>query len=389
LFQKKVIPIVVFSLLLLGTFALPSRADELGDAVQKKQDIAKQKNQAQGQLNKLTFTADKMKAQLAQLETQIAEAQTLLSQKRAAYDQAQTQVSAAQKELEQKQKELESRQNSLGKRARGIYESGQISYLELLFKSSDLSEFITRIEYFTKLVDNDRQLLSGIKEQKEQITQKKRELQSRRDQAAQLQAQAASVSAELDQTKSKQRSALEQNQKSQQEAYDDVDRLESESNALGDKIRKMQAEQAVAQAAQTTRKGAGSGSVSTWPVPGFYEISDPYGWRTHPITQKRSMHTGTDIVAPTGTQIHAAGAGVVIVAGWNSAYGNMTIIDNGKGVSTLYGHQSALGVTVGQSVQANQVIGYVGSTGLSTGSHLHFEVRIDGNPTDPLQYFPN
>ena len=385
MFQRKLIPIVMLSLGLLGTSVLPSLASQLGDAVGQQQDVLNQKDQARGQLNQLTFTADKIKAQLALLETQIASAQTLLSQKQAAYAQAQTEVLSAQKELDQKQKELEDRQSAFGKRARGIYESGQVSYLELLFQSSDLSDFVTRMEYFTKLVDNDHQLLTGIKYQKEQIAQKTRELQSHRDQAAQLQVQAASVSANLDRTKSQQRIALDQNQKAQQAAYDDVDRLESESNALGDKIRKLQA----AQATQGTRIGAGSGSVSTWPVPGFYEISDPFGWRVHPITHKRSLHTGTDIVAPTGTQIHAAGAGVVIVAGWNSAYGNMTIIDNGNSISTLYGHQSALGVTEGQSVQANQVIGYVGSTGLSTGSHLHFEVRVGGNPTDPLQYFHN
>lgn len=379
MFRKKGLLTVVLSFLLLGTSAMPSWADELGDAVQQKQSVTDQKNQAQGQLNQLTFTADKMKAQLTQLETQIASAQKLLSQKQAAYTQAQAQVLTAQKELDQKQKELEDRQSALGKRARAIYESGQISYLELLFQASDLSDFVTRIEYFNKLVDNDRQILTGIKSQKEQIAQKTLELQSRRDQAAQLQAQAASVRADLDKTKTQQRIALDQNLKAQQVAADNIDRLESEANAMADKIRKLQA----------ARKGGVSGSISNWPLPGFYEISDPFGWRTHPITHKQSLHTGTDIVAPSGTKIHAAGAGVVIIAGWNTAYGNMVIIDHGGGVSSLYGHQSSLNVTEGQSVQANQVIGYVGSTGWSTGPHLHFEVREGGNPTDPLRFFPN
>ncbi|EGW37119.1 M23 family metallopeptidase [Desulfosporosinus sp. OT] len=376
MFRKKGMLTVVLSFLLLGTSALPSWADELGDAVQHKQSVNDQKNQAQGKLNQLTFTADKMKAQLADLETQIATAQTLLSQKQAAYTQAQAQVLSAQKELDQKQKELEDRQSALGKRARAIYESGQVSYLELLFQASDLSDFVTRMEYFNKLVDNDRQILTDIKSQKEQIAQKTLELQSRRDQAAKLQAQAASVRTGLDKTKNQQRIALDQTLKAQQVAADNIERLESEANAMADKIRKLQA----------ARKGGVSGSISTWPLPGFYEISDPFGWRTHPITHKQSLHTGTDIIAPSGTKIHAAGAGVVIMAGWNTAYGNMIIIDHGGGVSSLYGHQSSLNVTEGQSVQANQVIGYVGSTGWSTGSHLHFEVREGGNPTDPLRF---
>ena len=382
MFQKKAIPVVVLSLLLIGTSALTSRADELGTAVQQQKDISNEKDQARGQLNQLTYSADKLKAEMSTLETQIAAAQTLLTQKRAASAQAQTQVNAAQKELELKQKELEDRRVALGKRAKVIYESGQVSYLELLFQAADLGDFITRMEYFTKLVDNDRQLLLDIQTQKEQIVHKKLELQNKRDQAAQLQVQAAAVSADLDKAKSQQSIAFDQNQKAQQAAYDNIDRLESEANAWNDKIRKLQA-------AQVGRVGGVSGSITTWPVPGYYEISSPFGWRTHPITKKRSLHTGTDIVAPSGKKITAAGAGVVIMAGWNDAYGNMIIIDHGKGISTLYGHQSALNVTEGQSVQANQVIGKVGSTGWSTGAHLHFEVRVSGNPTDPLQYFPN
>jgi len=379
LFRKKGIWTVTLSLLLLGTSALPSWADELGDVIQQKQGITNQKNQAEGQLNKLTFTADKVKAQLTQLESQIAAAQTLLSQKQAAYAQAQAQVLAAKQELDQKQKELEDRQSALRKRVRGIYESGQISYLELLFQSSDLSDFVTRMEYFTKLVDNDHQLLADIKSQKEQIAQKTRDLQTRRDQAAQLQAQAAKVSANLDETKTQQHMVLEQNLKAQQVALDNIERLESEANAMADRIRKLQA----------ARKGGVIGSISTWPLPGFNEISDPFGWRTHPITHKQSLHTGTDIMAPSGTPIHATGAGIVIMAGWNTAYGNMIIIDHGGGISSLYGHQSGLKAAEGETVQAGQIIGYVGSTGWSTGPHLHFEIREGGNPTDPLRFFPN
>jgi Membrane proteins related to metalloendopeptidases len=382
LFQKKVLTIVITCLGLLGTSVLPSRATELGDAVQQQKDISNQKNQAQGKLNELTYTEDKIKARMVQLETQIAAAQMLFEQKQAAYAQAQNQVLSAQKELDLKQKELEDRQVALGKRAKGIYESGQVSYLELLFQSVNLGDFITRMEYFAELVSNDRQLLTDIKSQKEQIVQKTNELMSKRDQAALLEKQAASVKTDLDKANAQQREALDENTKAQQVAYDNIERLESEANAWNDKIRKLQA-------AQAGRSGGVSGSITTWPVPGYYEISSPFGWRIHPITQKRSLHTGTDIAASSGTQITAAGAGVVIMAGWNTAYGNMTIIDHGKGISTLYGHQSALNVTEGQAVQANQVIGYVGSTGWSTGPHLHFEVRVSGNPTDPLQYVPN
>ena len=207
-------------------------------------------------------------------------------------------------------------------------------------------------------------------------------MQRESDHAANLQKQAATASAELENKKSQQRQALSQNQKAQQAAFDEVASLEAESKAMNERIRKLQA----ALAAQSG-KGSTHGTISNWPVPGYYSISSSFGWRTHPITRKRSMHTGMDIVAPTGTAMRAAGAGVVLISGWGGAYGNMIVLDHGGGISTLYGHASRLNVKEGQSVTANQLIGAVGSTGWSTGPHLHFEVRIGGNPTDPAQYF--
>ncbi|MBP1759849.1 MAG: metalloendopeptidase-like rane protein, partial [Firmicutes bacterium] len=136
MFGKKVIPTVLVSLLLLGTSALPSRADQLGESIEQQKEIQNEKDQARKQLNKLTYTTENMKAKLNQLEAQIASAQTALNQKKVAFVQAQNQVTLAQKELDQKEKELIDRRLALGKRARGIYESGQISHLELLFQSS-------------------------------------------------------------------------------------------------------------------------------------------------------------------------------------------------------------------------------------------------------------
>jgi len=381
LFGKKVIPAIVISLLLLGTSAMPSRADQLGENLQQQKDILDQKAEAQKKLNKISYTTDTMKAQLAHIEKQVATTQANLAQKQVAYVQAQDQVAAVQIELDQTQKELEDRRLALGKRARGIYESGQISHLELLFQSTDLSDFITRMEYFSTLVSNDRQLLTDIQSQKTQIEQKTLDLQRKRDLAEKIKNEAVLASKELENKKFEQREALDQSEKAQQAAYEEVYRLEAESKAMTERIRKLQASQ--------SGKVTGNGSISTWPVPGYYQISSPFGWRTHPITRKQSMHTGTDIVAPTGTQIRAAESGVVLIAGWNTAYGNMMVIDHGGGISTLYGHGSRLDVSEGESVKADQVIGAVGSTGWSTGAHLHFEVRVSGNPTDPLRYFPN
>ena len=116
-------------------------------------------------------------------------------------------------------------------------------------------------------------------------------------------------------------------------------------------------------------------------------ITSGFGYRTDPITGATAYHSGLDFGISCGTPIKAAGNGVVVSAGWNDGgYGNMTLITHGGGLATLYGHQSTIAVSAGQTVTAGQVIGYVGSTGKSTGCHLHFEVRVNGNPVDPSSY---
>lgn len=131
------------------------------------------------------------------------------------------------------------------------------------------------------------------------------------------------------------------------------------------------------------------GGVLAWPVPGYTKISSNYGMRVHPITGQYKLHTGVDISAPMGANFVAANDGIVTKAGYNTAYGNMVIIDHGGGISTLYAHGSEILVTVGQTVKRNDPILKVGSTGYSTGPHAHFEVRINGVVTNPIEYITN
>ncbi len=130
---------------------------------------------------------------------------------------------------------------------------------------------------------------------------------------------------------------------------------------------------------------AASGGQLADPLPG-HSFGSPFGWRIHPIFGTARLHTGVDIGASEGDPIHAAGDGVVVSAGWLGGYGNATIIDHGGGIATLYGHQSLIQVSEGERVTRGQVIGRVGCTGTCTGDHLHFEVRIDGEPVDPVPY---
>lgn len=374
---RRAVGVILISVIFLGASIMPVQADELSDALEKQQQILEQQKQAKGELQELTYTADKITEQIAVLDAQIVQADQELTQKQQAYTEAEAQVVAAEQELRQKEQELEERRQTLGQRVHGIYVDGQVNYLEILFQSSSLADFISRAEYLNRLVDNDRELLEDIQKQKEEITVKKAELEQARDVAAQYKAEAEAAKQQLDYSQSQKEIALAQNQQAQEETLIQIAKLEKDSEAIGQVIKEIQDRQA---------RGF-IGNITVWPLTYHHEISSAYGWRIHPITGNRSLHSGIDIPAPTGTPIHAAGDGVVIFSGWYGAYGYMVIIDHGDGRSTLYGHQSRLAVKEGQTVAANQVIGYVGSTGWSTGPHLHFEVRENGNPVNPLEYY--
>ncbi|MBW2472609.1 MAG: M23 family metallopeptidase, partial [Deltaproteobacteria bacterium] len=160
----------------------------------------------------------------------------------------------------------------------------------------------------------------------------------------------------------------------------EIDEFEGELAALAREESSIQA--AIAAAAQTTSVVPSSGFVR--PLPGA--ISSGFGMRIHPITGQNRMHNGVDMDGATGDPIRAVKSGRVILAGTKGGYGTTVMIDHGGGMVTLYAHQSGLEVSTGDRVSAGQVIGYVGSTGVSTGPHLHFEVRINGQPTDPAKY---
>lgn len=373
--KSKFFVLLMISVMLV-TFSFPVSADDLDEALKKQEQILKQQNNAETNLKSLTNKAQQMQTQIQSLTKQITVAETDLSKKENAYATAQDEVVYIQGEVEAKLEELEGRQETLRNRVRSIYEEGQVNYLEVLFQSTDLSDFITRVEYMSCLVENDQEILSDIRIQKQDLDQQKVQLVAKMNEAQDLKEQAETAKEYLDSSKEQKQVALAENKKDREELMQQIEKLEADSKALEAKIREL----------QKNNTGKVKGTVNTWPTSSTY-ITSSYGYRVHPITKQNKLHTGVDIGASYGSKIVAAGAGTVIFSGWYGAYGNAVIIDHGNGISTLYGHMSSRAVAAGKTVAAGQLIGYVGSTGWSTGAHLHFEVRKDGVPTNPMAYF--
>ena len=284
-----------------------------------------------------------------------------------------------------------------------MYEHGDLGYVEVLLAARTFSDFVERwndIRYV--LVENEATLRERRAAQL-QVARVERGLVSDQAQldvgyaaAAQQQRELAGLAAErsnlLAVAQEQKRTVALQLQSLDESSQNERDSLE----AL---IREKQAEEEAARRAEeeAQRRAAllngqtpppvsnGSPGALSWPVSG--PITDPFGMRTNPVTGQYAMHTGIDIGAAMGSTITAPASGKVLIAGWNDGgYGNMIVIDHGGGMSTLYGHCSQIFVSAGQSVTKGQAIGAIGSTGRSTGPHLHFEVLIAGHPTDPMSY---
>ncbi len=370
------VKIILITILLVFTFVIPVAGDDLNDAIRRQQQLYDQQSRAEGQLKSLSNRATQMTKQIQQLTNQISAAEIDLEKKEYAYQKAIQNVVIIENEVEEKQAELDGRQETLRKRVRSIYEEGEMSYFEVLLQSTNISDFISRMEYLGYLVDNDQKILTDITIQKDQLDEKKEQLVAKKDEAEKLKTQAIAAKSYLDSSKGQKEVALAENKKYQDDLLIQIEKMEKDSKALEAAIRELQ------------KKNSGIvGSVGVWPTPGYWYITSAYGYRTHPITRKYTLHSGVDIAAPNRAKIISAGAGVVIYSGWYGAYGNAVIIDHGNGVSTLYGHMSSRAVANGRAVVGGQTIGYVGSTGWSTGPHLHFEVRKNGTPTNPMQYY--
>ena len=266
---------------------------------------------------------------------------------------------------------------------RAMEENGKYTYLSIIFGSRSLSELMSNLDMIGEIMEADKRIYDQYTAARENAEEIKAEYEATLEQLNDKQAEYEAEKAELEEKiaeASAMISKLEEEISSNYELYLEV--LAQEEALEGD-IQSMIAELERQEAANSIT----STGTYIWPLPG-YSPGSAYGWRMHPIFHEMRFHAGEDIGAPSGTPILAADSGVATVIPDNgNGYGNYIMINHGGGRVTLYAHMSAFAISGGATVAQGQVIGYVGSTGNSTGPHLHFEVRVNGATTDPKQYF--
>jgi murein DD-endopeptidase MepM/ murein hydrolase activator NlpD len=351
-------------------------------------DAAKRRESALGaQVAAYDQRLNALGGQLAAIDAEATAVRDKLDRARARLEEVQRRLHAKQEELRRAEAELALQQDGFELRIETTYKQGEVGYLDVLVGANGFDDFVTRLGLVHELVAFDNGLVGSLESARDRVDEQRRALdearaaaQEVRDELAQqserlaaLRAEAAARQAELAQARAAKAGVLQQVATDRRAWERQEDQLQAESARLAAII------------AGGSGSGHGTGQL-IWPVSG--PVSSGFGWRMHPIFHVMKFHTGIDIAVGYGTPIKAADGGSVIYATWMTGYGNVVIIDHGRGLSTLYAHMSAFSTSNGVTVSRGQVIGAVGATGYATGPHLHFEVRVNGNPVDPLGYLP-
>lgn len=322
-------------------------------------------------------------AEIAEINQQIIDKEMEIETLTAQEDDLLRYIAKAEYELEESNKRYEKQKELLETRLVAMYETGDMSYLDLLFNSKSISEFLSNYFLIEEIAKADTELLETVeaeriynKKLKETLDTKKLILIASRE----TREKNAIALENMGVIKN---SRLKKLTEEEMELHQKIEEYQNQIAEIETEIRLL----ALANVGE-----AYVGGTMAWPVPGYTRITSSFGMRTHPITGIYKLHTGVDIGAPRGAHFIAANDGIVTYAGWNTAYGNMVIVDHGGGITTLYAHGDEILVNVGDTVYQGHPVLKVGSTGYSTGPHAHFEVRINGNYVEPLDYitsYPN
>ena len=355
-----------------------------------KNDLNQKKTDAQNTLNDIKNEKATTTNDISKINDNISELSDKIDDLQNEIDDLNDKISENEKEIEEKEKEVEKKQELLKKRLVSMYKTGGTSYINVLLGSSSTIDMIVTYDAVDDIAKADTNLIDSIKSEKTNLEGKKQELENNKTEVDSkkkiLDTEQSSLSAKKVEKQEKVAQLSESEQKTQKEIDTYNEQIREVNNQLA-AIAKAATKKSSSKSKSSSAK-IYTGGKFTWPCPSYTRISNYFGYRsaaeTHGIGS--TNHKGIDMAAPYGSNIIAAASGEVILASSRGGYGNCVMIDHGGGIVTLYGHASSICCSVGQSVKTGDVIAKVGSTGNSTGNHLHFSVLVNGTYVNPASY---
>ena len=371
---------IILILVITCSLCICVHAQDLTELQEQSSQLTQAINESNNRLQAVQEQLSTNMQELQELDNQIAQSQDELNNINTNLNDLMNQIGENEDKLTKTQAEFDKIQDLLDARIVKMYETPKFEFLQVILASKSVTEFLSTYYAMKELAEYDKELLNTVRKQKEDIETTKKILAEKKKQVVtskQTQQKKAQV---LANTKTMRQYYISKLSTEEQELQAQIDEYNEQVATVEAEIKFM---------ALNSISADYIGGAMTWPIPGYTTITSEYGMRVHPITGAYKLHTGTDIGAPMGADFVAAAKGVVTKAAMTPAYGNMVIIDHGGGVQTLYAHGSEILVQVGQEVEAGTPVLKVGSTGYSTGPHAHFEIRINGQTVNPMEYLLN
>lgn len=370
--------------------SIKAKEQEISDANKKKKElqgnlteVKKIKESLETQRSDLQSYVTQLDQNLSDVEEKIAELKELISEK-------EEEILQTTEDLEEAEEKETEQYDALKERIKFLYEKGGTYYVELLFSSSGFSDFINRKDYIEKLSTYDMDLFNEYVKNRELIEVCKAELEAEEELLEEAKAKVDEEQANLEELISTKETEINRYTGDIKDKEKAIAEYEADIAMENDTIKALEAALAEERKRLLEENGVENviydGGMFKWPAPSYTRISSEYGWRMHPTLGVEKFHNGVDMAAPGGSPILAAYDGEVIAAGYNSSMGNYIMINHGGGLITIYMHASALYVSQGTMVARGEKIAAVGTTGRSTGNHLHFGVRLNGQYVSPWNY---
>ena len=394
---------VVAAACFAGACPFVSQADEVSDLkqsiAQKQKEIEEtqsQRKQLEGGLtdvkqiiSSLETSKSNLAAYVKQLDTELTAAQTRITELTDMISEKESEIVQTKAELEEALEREASQYDAMKLRIQNMYERGTDFYFEAIFSAASFGDMLNRADYVEKITESDRKILDNFRTTREYVEVCKAQLEEEQELLEEAKVKVEQEQESLETLISEKQTEINACQADINDKEAVLREYEAEIAARNAEIKALEdavkAEQAALEAASNPKRKY-DGGMFAWPAPSYTRISDDYGDRMHPTLGIKRFHNGVDMAAPGGSPILAAYNGTVVAAAYNASMGNYIMIDHGDNLFTIYMHASALYVSKGAEVVKGQKIAAVGTTGRSTGNHLHFSVRLNGNYVNPWGY---